>query len=535
MTKFNLTLFALFSFFQLQSQINFTEKYYEYDLGYILETVHGDFNGDGVADIVMTSPSQQKLMVGKNNNLAKPAFVAIESALDIRNIAVHDMDQDGDDDILGAAIFNDRTYCWKNDGTGAFTKVLLPINDYQSIAFANMTGDSTQEMLLGTEEKLNIYDISGGVTTLIKTVENDVFLNAPDAIAPVDYNKDGIMDIAAAFFSDGIIVYEQTGNLNFAKKIIEPDIFGISRLAVADVNADSVTDFIFYSDYSTFTNLLRSQPGGTYEKVTFPETNGNNEFSAFGDINKDSIPDILYTLQQTLTEGNISLYLSGGADLTVQAVNNNYAELGGGGFADLDGDGDVDIYLFANDFFDEGLVYFINNSPLDKDNDGFASNVDCNDNNASVNPGQTEVLYNGLDDDCSPLTLDDDIDGDGYVLVNDCNDTIPAINPGAIEIANNGIDEDCNGADLTSDVNMIDEQQILTYPNPVADWFSLVIPGSLQYQVKLLDITGKLRFQGLNSSIIHTEGMQSGTYLLEITDLHSGQLVTKKVMIVKAR
>lgn len=533
MTKINLTILVLFSFSQLKSQISFTEKYFEYSIGYILETIHGDFNGDGVADIVLTAPNQKKLMVGKNNNLAKPTFVTIESVLDIRNIAVHDIDQDGDDDILGAAIFNDEAYCWKNNGTGTFTKVLLPITDYESVAFADMTGDSTQEMLMGIDDKLNIYDITGGVITLIKTVSNNAFLGAPNAIAPVDYNNDGIMDISGAFFADGVIVYEQTSNLNFTKKNITPVIFGNTSLAAADLNADNTIDFMLFSDSYSISNLLLSQAGSTYEQVTLPETNGDNLFSAFGDINDDQIPDILYSADQTSTEGKVSLYLSGGAGLTEQAVDDNYATLGGGGFADLDGDGDIDIYLYANEFFDEGLVYYINDSPVDHDNDGFASDVDCNDDNASVNPGQTEIPYNGVDDDCAALTHDDDLDEDGFVLANDCNDTIPEIYPGATEIANNGIDEDCDGADLTSGLGVIAGQQIQTYPNPAADRIFLVLPGALQCQVKLLDITGKLRFQGLNSAVIPTEGMQNGTYLLEIKDLNSGQSITEKIILLK--
>ena len=58
----------------------------------------------------------------------------------------------------------------------------------------------------------------------------------------------------------------------------------------------------------------------------------------------------------------------------------------------------------------------------------------------------TEVTYNGKDDDCNPLTLDDDLDQDGYVLANDCDDTDPFVNPGMTEVTYNGKDDDCNPA-----------------------------------------------------------------------------------------
>ena len=107
----------------------------------------------------------------------------------------------------------------------------------------------------------------------------------------------------------------------------------------------------------------------------------------------------------------------------------------------------------------------------DSDLDTYYSAVDCNDNNASIYPGATEIC-NFIDDDCDGVTddgiaylifyTDADIDnygdasaaganyctdpGAGYATTNtDCNDGDASINPGATEVCN-GIDDDCDGA-----------------------------------------------------------------------------------------
>ncbi len=89
----------------------------------------------------------------------------------------------------------------------------------------------------------------------------------------------------------------------------------------------------------------------------------------------------------------------------------------------------------------------------DLDQDGWNLINDCDDTNPNVHPFLTEIPYNGLDDDCIPGTLDDDLDLDGFLLADDCDDTNPNINPDQTEEPYNGIDDDCNSATLDDDID----------------------------------------------------------------------------------
>jgi len=100
---------------------------------------------------------------------------------------------------------------------------------------------------------------------------------------------------------------------------------------------------------------------------------------------------------------------------------------------------------------------------------------DCDDSDAAVSPGATEVC-NGVDDDCDGDTdADDDdvtgasvyytdLDGDGFgatgsgtvscttvsgaaTVSGDCDDVDSSVSPGATEVCDDGVDNDCSGAD----------------------------------------------------------------------------------------
>lgn len=79
---------------------------------------------------------------------------------------------------------------------------------------------------------------------------------------------------------------------------------------------------------------------------------------------------------------------------------------------------------------------------IDADSDLYTSCNDCNDSNASINPGAVDIC-NSIDDDCDG-TVDGDTDKDGYLPCSgDCDNGNPAVHPGDTEICN-GIDDNCD-------------------------------------------------------------------------------------------
>ncbi|MBN2494969.1 MAG: hypothetical protein JXR96_10295 [Deltaproteobacteria bacterium] len=131
------------------------------------------------------------------------------------------------------------------------------------------------------------------------------------------------------------------------------------------------------------------------------------------------------------------------------------------GFDDCYEDGDGDGY---------GIDSVVTDDDLDCSNGSSGEstvNTDCDDGNIAIYPGATEVVADGVDQDCDGFdACYQDSDGDGYgstVVVSDndldcsngsnhespvdtdCDDGEPAMFPGNPEICTDGLDNNCDG------------------------------------------------------------------------------------------
>ena len=86
------------------------------------------------------------------------------------------------------------------------------------------------------------------------------------------------------------------------------------------------------------------------------------------------------------------------------------------------------------------------NDEVDVDGDGYLACAECDDGDATIQPGGAE-LCNGLDDNCDNVVPANefDVDGDGQEECNgDCDETDTTVYAGALELCD-GIDNNCDG------------------------------------------------------------------------------------------
>lgn len=265
----------------------------------------------------------------------------------------------------------------------------------------------------------------------ISSVDGDAYrelvVGAPDADVETSLSDAGKVYLFRGYkgvvnWAPGLSLTAANADASFTGEAIF-DRAGSSITELGDFNQDGYDDLLIAADLADYSSGSSDNAGKAY--VVF----GRSSIAG-----ATSLRDAPLKLLGTALSGRAGQAIAGRLDID----SDYYPDLAiGVPFAD------------PSTGINAGAIYVLRGARFaDQDEDGYSPySGDCDDFDPERSPGQTDIPYDSLDQDCSGADLID-VDGDGYsagvVGGTDCDDNSSAVNPSALETCN-GKDENCNG------------------------------------------------------------------------------------------
>jgi hypothetical protein len=347
----------------------------------------GDFNEDGVPDLVGVSTSIQVQLSDGTGGLSAPSSVSVRNG-SYGSVTVFDSDGDGHLDLLQSAGTGADVY--HGSGHGDLTwQTTYPLGgSVLSLDHADFNGDGREDLLVvGYPDRVFCYlaDSASGFGLPLTVTAGEGFGQTGPKAATGDWDKDGRADVFVVTSVSApelqVYRYDGTGFVPGPALALRSIMGGV---AVADFTGDGRADVVVSAFQGAVFTLVKTGTDGSLSENSTHTTGIATSRLAGPDVDGDGRPDLV------------------AAGTTLEVILNV------GGAADLDEDGLPDEL----------------DSCVDPDHDGFASpgypHTTCPiDTCPSVpNPGQTDTDGDGLGDLCDrcPAVADpgqEDADHDG--------------------------------------------------------------------------------------------------------------------------
>ena len=491
-----------------------------------------DVDGDGDVDLLLARSFGFYYYENDGTGSFGPAVEIGDEMRRINDTEIADLDGDGDLDIAYVSgTFQKSIGYFENDGSGNYTMRVFDIASGDlgrpyDLELADLDNDGDMDYITTNYDKQQIrlsYNLGNGEFGDYQLLDSHVWVLTTVAH---DHDDDGFPEIYYLSFTGNALVAIGYYKRNSTGGYSDTDIDGLrgnnsNLFKLVDMDMDGDLDAI----------------GGHYNsyQIEWVENTGNGVFGGMQTIWEDSEFD----LDSKIT--NIHLDRKGDQNLiyawseegsmyrieqipgTTDFLDPQLVYEGPHGFpneeikqfsdADFNQDGLVDIVYISGDIL---WIRFASEFEIDNDNDGYNEDVDCDDNNVDVNPGQVEIPYNGLDDDCNPVTLDDDLDQDGFILDEDCDDENSEINPDAMEIPGNQIDEDCDGMDGPSATHELNGTVIKVFPNPSSDIVRIECSSNIDYNLEVYSSQAQKLLFGNNLKTLDLSDLPDGHYYIRL-------------------
>lgn len=299
-----------------------------------------DLNNDGDNDLLGLSQVGVAVHLNEGDDPFDFPGVLQPLGFDVNgSIAVGDLDLDGLTDFVVAQRQSDTLYVYHNDGGLTFSQTA----DYAAGAYpgdariADFDGDGWPDVFLRNSDQ-NLILLNAGDGTLGSSISLGVGVGAYPQVADLD--NDGDPDIVSTNFFGGMIwvaLNDGAGNLASAPDVASGDYPTYPH--VADINQDGMLDIVYCAQGDDAIGICQGNGDGTFQPRTLMVFDAFPHQLHVGDLNGDDAPDLVY---KRLYDDYVLLNNGDGTFQTETLLTIPFT-LSGAQLADVDQDGDLDL------------------------------------------------------------------------------------------------------------------------------------------------------------------------------------------------
>lgn len=301
--------------FEFEGSGTFGSSTYNNTTGRNVALVAGDFNGDGVADLVTSDQSNTDINVFlANGDGTFGAATTFDSGDTNSFLTSGDYNGDGKLDLFTTDTAGGSVSVFLGDGDGTFqARQSTLIAGARQIVAEDLNSDGYDDLAIASQTGNAIYLFYGSSGGNFGTpVTAAAAGSGTYGLAVGDLNGDGRPDLVSASVTDNTLrsfLQDESGNFLANSNTALGSSGGAVHLDLSDLNNDGKLDAVYSGSGSSNVFVQLGQTGSSFAASSSYAVGGSSYFSAVGDFNGDGYADIVGT---SSSEGSVSVLLNNG-------------------------------------------------------------------------------------------------------------------------------------------------------------------------------------------------------------------------------